>query len=746
MRILIMLILLMGFSLQLSAQEYFYYYKGTKIALELNPEYIFISSPDKNSVDKARINGINIIPNFPNSNITQEDNTGQILMQPPYFKVKRSVKFWKEVQFNQQYSEADYLAQIQTIRATNRDIVVAPYFKTATTDKIGLSHFFYVKLKQQQDLPLLLKEIEKYNLELVGHNKFMSLWYTVSVTPKSPNALKMANLFYETGLFEYAEPDLMLNWSVNDAQGTTEVELTPNDPFYTDQWGLNNTGQGSGIAGIDINAEAAWDITLGDNVRVAVVDHGFEMNHPDLDDNTIGTGYDTETGTSPANVWGPHGIACASIIGAEGNNSEGISGVAPNTGLISISQPFGGTNSTQELADGISWAWDDGEADVISNSWGGGSPSSLIDDAISDALTLGRGGLGSIVVFATGNSNNGVKYPANGNDDVLAVGAMSPCGERKQPGSCDGEGWGSCYGLELDVVAPGVLIPSADRQGDVAGCGDYNPSPCTASAYSNQDYHSRFNGTSSACPHVAGIAALVLSVNPSLTVQEVNDIIEQSAQKVRIDLYTYSTTIGRPNGTWHNEMGYGLVDAYEAVLLAQQCANNLTLNSVTVYPPSIVDNEVSDFITASNYIIQSGADVTFDAGQKIELLPGFDAQLGSNFLGVIDGCNGMYKGETNDPIILAPTTNEAISSIKCYPNPFSSNTTIFYTLSNEQNVSLSILSTTGQEIVNLLDNTAQSAGKHEIQFNGQDLPKGMYFYRFTDGTGTNHTGKMMLVD
>ena len=166
------------------------------------------------------------------------------------------------------------------------------------------------------------------------------------------------------------------------------------------------------------------------------------------------------------------------------------------------------------------------------------------------ALSHGRNGKGCVVVFAAGNDNSSVNYPANSNDSIIVVGAMSPCGERKNPSSCDGENWwGSNYGNELDVVAPGVKIRTTDNVGIVGK--------------TQTDYMTNFNGTSSACPHVAAVAGLILSVNQNLTQKDVADIIELTAQKV--GNYSYTQNTGRSNGTWNNEMGYGLVDAYAAV-------------------------------------------------------------------------------------------------------------------------------------------------------------------------------------
>jgi hypothetical protein len=192
----------------------------------------------------------------------------------------------------------------------------------------------------------------------------------------------------------------------------------------------------------------------------------------------------------------------------------------------------------------------DNNAAVLNISWGGdtlrGGP---IENAIDSVCTYGREGKGCVVICAAGNFNNEVSFPAS-MDNVISVGAIIQNGIKKS---------NSNYGDSLCVVAPGVNICTTDRQGIY---GENNQSG------TNGNYFHYFGATSAACPHVSGVAALMLSINPNLTSQEVRDIIEQTAQKTRRDVYHYTDTIGHPNGEWNKYMGYGLVDAHRAVLKA----------------------------------------------------------------------------------------------------------------------------------------------------------------------------------
>jgi subtilisin family serine protease len=284
------------------------------------------------------------------------------------------------------------------------------------------------------------------------------------------------------------------------------------------------------------------------------------------------------------------------------------------------------------LVDAFKWIIQNGNADVISNSWGGVVDYPFLTELIDSVVTYGRNGLGSVVVFSSGNNSTSVEYPAL-LPNVIAVGAISPCGERKSSTSCDTETtWGSNYGPELNIVAPGVLVSATDRLGTQG----YNPDDpihpdcggtILTSDYSNQDYTVWFNGTSAACPHVAGVAALILSVNPDLTGQQVRDIIESTAQKVRPDLYTYSTTSGHPNGTWNSQMGYGLVNAYAAVQAACPTMVNFTNRTVTSNTTVVSCGDIN----VQNVTVTNGAKLTLDAAGEVNIISDFDVELGSEF-------------------------------------------------------------------------------------------------------------------
>ena len=574
---------------------------------------------------------------------------------------------------------------------------ITSYISNEDSTDIFVTDKFYVKLKTSDDIQKLQQMANTYEVEILD-NHTLARWYVLGCTTNTEyNALQMANIFYESGMFEACEPEFI----------GLEQPTCANDTYFGSQWNLCNTGQyGTSYIGIDINYCDAHSITSGnENTVIAVFDWGVELSHPDL--NIYPLSYDVKSGTSPSQIYDSnHGTACAGVISAISNNNLGVAGIASSCPIMAIS--MSGSDTRTKMADAFRFAADNG-CSVISCSWSSSSPSTILDDGISYALANGRNGLGCVIVFSSGNKNlSHPNYPANSNDSIIVVGAISPCGERKSPTSCDREGWGSHYGDKLDVMAPGVLIPTTDT--------------ITIDGYHSVDYQMRFNGTSSACPHVAAIAGLVLSVNPQLTAKQVADIIESTAQKV--GGYDYTTTEGRPNGTWNFEMGYGLVDAYAAVLAAKtKYIQNHTYQSgsvvVETYPEIIAGYAVTDNKPYGNVILEAGSDVTYSATEQVVLKPGFHAKTGSNLHIKIE----------------APTTNVASAPQRVAPTTPSDDTNSTdeivnnIGLENAENkviVSTSIYTISGQLIQTI------SGGQHDAAH----LPNGMYIlqHRMSDGS------------
>lgn len=411
-------------------------------------------------------------------------------------------------------NEGSYDAFVSEVKANPAVVMTQPCFKTTENKEIATSNYLYIKLKEDADIDKVREIAQNYHLEVVERNQYMPLWVTLRCTPQTTvNCLAVANRIFETGLFAASVPDFL-----------SDDLYCANDARFDDQWGLYNPA----YPDCDISICDAWFNATGNGIIIAILDQGVDMTHQDLRANIYSKSYDTETGTSPSKVYGDHATHCAGIAAAVKDNGIQIAGVAPRAKIMSVSNTLYGTaDSRMKRADGINWAWQNGAA-VISNSWGSSVKFQAIDDAIKNALTKGRGGKGSLVCFASGNDYGGVAYPANCNPDILAVGAISSNGKRSSF---------SNYGSELDVVAPGDAILST----------------LPGNAIGNK------SGTSMACPHVAGLVALLLENNPELTAKQANNIIERNTKK--IGGYAYANKTGRSNGTWNNEMGYGLIDA-----------------------------------------------------------------------------------------------------------------------------------------------------------------------------------------
>jgi subtilisin family serine protease len=339
-----------------------------------------------------------------------------------------------------------------------------------------------------------------------------------------------------------AEPQLVQELRFESMPMVVPTASIPNDPLFAQQWDMTQIQAGGA-------GSTGWDISTGKNtVVICVLDEGCDLTHPDLQFSTPGINLGTMM--PDGSPTGDHGTACAGIAAARYNNAEGIAGVAGNCRIMPLAFS---TWSDTEVAAGINYATANG-ADVISMSfgWNAWDPA-IIDPAIQNAY-----GNGLVMCVATHNYNGSITYPAT-NPLVIACGASDEVDNRKTPDSPDGEEWGSNYGPQISVVAPGVHIPTTDRQGSHG----YNTDSGAAG-----NYYLAFHGTSAATPHVASLVALLLSVNPGLTNVQVRNIIEGTADKVGV--VPYAKTPGYPNGTWNQEMGYGRINVLRALNRATQ--------------------------------------------------------------------------------------------------------------------------------------------------------------------------------
>jgi len=315
---------------------------------------------------------------------------------------------------------------------------------------------------------------------------------------------------------------------------------TTSEPFFYQQWYLDKNATFYSDNGINIDANIhPSDLLLkysGKGVKIAVIDDGLDVGHEDLKDAVIAT-YDI--GTNSTNVAhstqdGYHGTAVTGIIAAR-INQKGIAGIANKSQIIFLK--YKKYMSDSEIVELFNKAENFG-ADIINNSWGTGDVSDAVKNKIIDLANNGRGGKGTIIVFASGNTGTNMGNDESAIPEVISVGATNS--DNLRASYCN-------YGANLDVMAPGgesLGITTLDDMGN-KGVG-----------ISNEDYilyddNSAFAGTSASTPIVSGIIALMLEKNPNLTRVEVENILKSSSDK--IGSYAYS------NGR-NNKYGYGKVN------------------------------------------------------------------------------------------------------------------------------------------------------------------------------------------
>jgi len=418
--------------------------------------------------------------------------------------------------------------------------------------------------------------------------------FVFQLTPNSPeNPLKIANRLITRPEVLTAEPQIIV---------PKQPSYHPQDPLYPQQWYLNHSGGSNLAPSSHIDVEKAWDITRGNrSVVVAIADDAIDVNHPDFQ----GTGKivapkdfkDKDFIPLPSGSGESHGTACAGIAVAE-ENGQGIVGVAPGCALMPIrTSGYLDDTSIEELFD---WAIEN-DASVVSCSWGAATvyfPLSLRQRAaLTRAATEGRGGKGCVIVFAAGNANrpiHGTIFERGWTNELLRgptdwlsgfavhpdVIAVSACTSLSKKAAY------SNWGTNISVCAPSNNAPPGmwfEKTGFIGTAPQVNaPTPGNGvfttdllgvAGYEVGDFVRSFGGTSSACPVVVGVAALVLSANPDLTAAQVKRILQNTADKI-VDRDADSQ-LGMRLGTYDTNgysqwFGYGKVNAFKAVQAAQK--------------------------------------------------------------------------------------------------------------------------------------------------------------------------------
>lgn len=458
-------------------------------------------------------------------------------------------------------------------------------------DQEGSTRYFIpdeitVRFEKEIPEPDMLAIISAHGCTVAGDH-WTPGYYTLRL-PAGGDAFAAIREFMELAEVRFAELSSV---------GFMELFFDADDTHYGQQWALYNNGSTGGTADADIDAREAWNIETGDpDVLIAVLDTGVDWRHEDLRGNlwqnpgedsdgdgvTIewnGSSWELDPGdldgldndgngsvddlvgwdfyendNDPDDLYG-HGTCCAGIAGAVSDNSMGIAGVAHDCRIMPLTGDFW-VGDVTSFSDAINYAASfigDYDGIVISNSWGSSTDFTAIHDAITDAKNDGV-----VLCFASGNGDDTpISYPAR-YAEVIAVGATNEDDDR-----CDVDDWGtdwygndqgSDYGDSLDIAAPGVNLYATDITG--------------ADAYSSDDYYDSFGGTSGATPHVAGAAALIISLHyrinaagTSLTPDDVQDILKDNADQV--GGYDYNHDGSRPGHSI--ELGYGRLNVNQAL-------------------------------------------------------------------------------------------------------------------------------------------------------------------------------------
>ncbi len=344
----------------------------------------------------------------------------------------------------------------------------------------------------------------------------------------------------------------LAGWKAH-AELVSPVDLrqsAPQDEHFKLQWHLENSGNFPGSVHADIDVFAAWETTKGEGVRVGMHDDGCEVLHEDLSSNYLG--FSEAAGGGAIGLGGGHGTAVMGLMVAD-DNQIGVSGVAPDAEFTATGG-LGGVGAAR-LAAAYAFAVQN-EVEVHNNSWGFpfGNVPDVITEAVRNAANTGRDGKGIVFAWAAGNS---FREMEPGDDlstlpEVIQVGAT---------GQTDVIASYSNYGITQDLMGPtqgddGVGLATTDT----TGSGGFNSGNSAFDILDAPNYTRNMGGTSGASPVVAGVATLVVAVNPNLNRVQVRSLLIHTTDRVSPLDADYGETT-----RFSLRYGFGRVNAGKAV-------------------------------------------------------------------------------------------------------------------------------------------------------------------------------------
>jgi PKD repeat protein len=348
--------------------------------------------------------------------------------------------------------------------------------------------------------------------------------------------------------------------------------LTPNDTYYGDLSGILGTVNGNWHLDA-ISAENAWDISTGNpNIKVAVIDNGIYVAHPDLDSKIVAqidlADLDNDPTPPTADLTWSHGTHTSGLVAAETNNNQGVASIGNNISLMAVKVGRDLDGALIAGYEGIFWAADNG-ADVISMSWGSTQYFQTMQNTVNYAYNKG-----CVLVAAAGNAGNDtIEYPA-GLAHVISVASVD---------EGDGLSSFSCYGPWIDVCAPGGMA-SGSFLFSVLSTTYSDASFIGAGLYGVSGKYDVMSGTSMSCPIVAGLCGLMLSVDSTLTPEKLEDLLKLSCDN-----------IDAQNSGHLGDLGAGRVNAWHALQAVQDSAVNLVADFYVSNTAVMVNDSINFF-------------------------------------------------------------------------------------------------------------------------------------------------------